>query len=35
MPVEQASMKNPDKDEVLKAETALGESRKRFGELRC
>jgi hypothetical protein len=35
MPVEQASMKNPDREEVLKAETALGESRKRFSELRC
>jgi hypothetical protein len=35
MPVEQASMNNPDKDEVLKFEAALGESRKRFSELRC
>jgi hypothetical protein len=35
MPVEQASMINPDPREVLKAETALGESRKRFSELRC
>jgi len=35
MPVETASMKNPDKAEVLKAEAALGESRKRFSELRC
>jgi hypothetical protein len=35
MPVEKASMNNPDKEEVLKVEAALGESRKRFGELRC
>ena len=35
MPVEEASMKNPDKAEVFKAETALGQSRKRFSELRC
>lgn len=35
MPVEEARMINPDKTEVLKAEASLGESRKRFGELRC
>src|SRR5215208_2100069 len=35
MPVEEASSINPDKQEVLKAEAALGESRKRFRELRC
>jgi hypothetical protein len=35
MPVEQASMNNPDKEEVLKAETALGKSRKQFSALRC
>lgn len=35
MPVEQASMINPDKEEVLKAETALGKSRKQFSALRC
>lgn len=35
MPVEQASMVNPDPAEVRKAETALGESRKRFTELGC
>ena len=35
MPVEQASMINPDRAEVLKAEAALGESRKRFSQLRC
>jgi hypothetical protein len=35
MPVEEASLKNPDPAEVLKAETALRESRKRFSELRC
>jgi hypothetical protein len=35
MPVEEASLNNPDKAEVAKAETALGESRKRFRELRC
>jgi hypothetical protein len=35
MPVEKARMVNPNKEEVLKAEAALGESRKRFSELRC
>jgi hypothetical protein len=35
MPVEKASMNNPDRTEVLSAEAALGESRKRFSELRC
>jgi hypothetical protein len=35
MPVEDASRNNPDKEEVVKAETALEESRKRFRELRC
>lgn len=35
MPVEEESMNNPDKEEVLKAEEALAKSRKRFGELRC
>ena len=35
MPVEEESMKNPDKAEVLKAEEALGTSRKRFAELKC
>ena len=35
MPVEEASMKNPDKAEVLKAEAALAASRKRFGQLGC
>lgn len=35
MPVEEVSMNNPDKAEVLKAEAALEKSRKRFGELRC
>lgn len=35
MPVEQESMNNPDREEVLKAEAALGASRKRFSELRC
>lgn len=35
MPVEEASMNNPDRAEVLKAEAALEKSRKRFGELRC
>jgi len=35
MPVEQASMNNPDPVEVSKAQTALEQSRKRFGELRC
>jgi hypothetical protein len=35
MPVEKASMNNPDKMEVLGAEAALSASRKRFGELRC
>ena len=35
MPVEQASMNNPDPAEVSKAEVALKQSQKRFGELRC
>jgi hypothetical protein len=35
MPVETASLTNPDPAEVQKAEVALRESRKRFGELRC
>ena len=35
MPVEKARMINPNKEEVLNAEAALGESRKRFSELRC
>jgi len=35
MPVEEASMNNPDKAEVLKAEAALAGSKKRFSELGC
>lgn len=35
MPVEQAGMNNPDKDEAAQFEAALAKSRKRFGELRC
>lgn len=35
MPVEQASMKNPDPAEVTNAEAALKRSQKRFRELRC
>lgn len=35
MPVEAASLGNPDRREVAKAEDALRESRRRFGELRC
>lgn len=35
MPVEQASLKNPDPDEVAKAEAALEASRKRFKQLHC
>ena len=35
MPVEEASMNNPDKAEVLKAEAALAASKKRLGELGC
>ncbi len=35
MPVEQASMVNPDPVQVRKAETALGQSRKRFSQLHC
>ena len=35
MPVEQASMNNPDPAEVIKAEVSLENSRKRFGELHC
>ena len=35
MPVEEASMKNPDPEEVSRAAAALEQSRRRFGELRC
>ena len=35
MPVEEASMNNPDPEAVANAKEALGKSRKRFGELRC
>jgi hypothetical protein len=35
MPVEMASLKNPDREEVAKVEAALGESRKRFSALGC
>ena len=35
MPVEQASMKNPDPAEVAQAGAALKRSQKRFGELHC
>ena len=35
MPVEKASMNNPQPTEVSKAEAALRESGKRFSELRC
>jgi hypothetical protein len=35
MPVEEASLKNPDKEEVSKAEAALAASKKRFSDLRC
>ena len=35
MPVQEASMNHPDRGEVFRTETALGESRKRFSELRC
>ena len=35
MPVEEASMKNPNEEEVAKAEAALQASRKRFAELGC
>jgi hypothetical protein len=35
MPVEQASMSNPDPKEVSKAEGELERSRKRFGDLHC
>jgi hypothetical protein len=35
MPVEQEQMKNPDGEEVLKAEAALAKSRKRYAELGC
>jgi hypothetical protein len=35
MPVERASMNNPDLSEVAKAEAALRDSRKRFSDLRC
>lgn len=35
MPVEAASMNNPDPQEVSRAAAALEQSRRRFGELRC
>jgi hypothetical protein len=35
MPVEEASMNNPDKAEIQKAEAALAASKKRFSELGC
>ncbi len=35
IPVEEARMKSPDKQEVSKAEAALAQSRKRFNKLRC
>lgn len=35
MPVEQARLKNADRGEVLEAEGALAQGRKRFRELRC
>jgi hypothetical protein len=35
MPVEEASLNNPEKMEVLSAEAALRASRKRFAQLRC
>ena len=35
IPVENARMITPNKEEVLNAEAALGESRKRFSDLRC
>ena len=35
MPVEEASMNNPDQEEVQRAQAALAQSRKRFGELGC
>jgi hypothetical protein len=35
IPVETASLTNPDPGEVQKAELALRDIRKRFGELRC
>ena len=35
MPVEAASLTNPDPAEVAKAEAALAASKKRFADLRC
>jgi hypothetical protein len=35
IPVEQARMNTPDSPEVIKAEAALVETKKRFAELRC
>lgn len=35
MPVEEASLGNPDPQEVSRAATALEQSRRRFRELRC
>lgn len=35
MPVEEASMNNPDPQEVSRAAAALEQSRRRFRELRC
>lgn len=35
IPVEQSRLKNPDRHEVLEAEAALAQSRKRARQLRC
>jgi hypothetical protein len=35
MPVELESMKNPDPAQAMRAQTALADSRKRFGQLHC
>lgn len=35
LPLEEARMKSPDRQEVLSASGALSASKKRFGELRC
>jgi hypothetical protein len=35
IPVEQARMKSPDPEEVTQAGAALGQSRKRFRQLKC
>ena len=35
MPVDEARLKSPDREEVLQAQAALSASRKRFHQIRC